>query len=102
MQPDVFDALANPIRRDILALLRAGPQPVNALAAHFDRGRPAISEHLRVLRAAGLVRDEARGRENFYRLDARPLREASAWLAEYEEFWSAKLDKFENLLNEKA
>ncbi len=100
MTHDVFDALANPIRRDLLGLLRAGPQPVRALAAHFPRGRPAISEHLRVLRVAGLVREEARGRENYYHLDARPLRAASDWLATYEQFWSSGLDRLEDLMNQ--
>lgn len=102
MTPDVFDALANPIRRDLLGLLRAGPLPVKALAAHFHRGRPTISEHLRLLRLAGLVREEARGRENYYHLDAAPLREASQWLAEYQRFWESKLDNLENLLEEQA
>lgn len=100
MSPDVFDALANPIRRELLDRLRAGPTPVKALAAGFPRGRPAISEHLKVLRDAGLVREEPRGRQNFYHLDARPLREASVWLATYEAFWRTHLDRLADLLNE--
>lgn len=100
MHPDVFDALANPIRRDLLDLLRGGPKPVKLLASGFARGRPAISEHLKVLREAGLVREEPRGRENYYHLDAGPLRAASEWLAVYETFWRARLSNLSTLLDE--
>lgn len=100
MNADVFEALANPIRRDLLSLLRAGPQPVKALAAHFTRGRPTISNHLAVLKGAGLVREVVLGREHHYHLNAEPLRQASAWLAEYERFWASKMDNLEDLLNE--
>lgn len=100
MSADVFGALANPTRREILALLRAGPQPVKELAAHFPLGRPAISEHLAVLREAGLVRDEPRGREHFYHLQAEPLREVSEWLSLYESFWQQKLSALHSLLEE--
>lgn len=99
MTPDVFDALANPIRRELLGLLRAGPKPVNELAGHFHRGRPAISEHLAVLRGAGLVREEPRGRQRFYHLDPAPLREVADWLAAYEVFWAGKLDDLKTLLD---
>ena len=102
MNTDVFDALANPIRRDLLGLLKAGPLPVRELAAHFPRGRPAISEHLRVLKVAGLVREEARGRENHYHLDPRPLRQASEWLAEYARFWEDGMDRLEDALEQEA
>jgi DNA-binding transcriptional ArsR family regulator len=88
--PDVYDALANPIRRELLDRLRAGPMPVKALAAGFPRGRPAISEHLAVLRQAGLVREEPRGRERYYHLDATPLRSVNEWLAAYQRFWSER------------
>jgi DNA-binding transcriptional ArsR family regulator len=100
MSPDVFDALANPIRRELLAELRGGPKPVNALAARFDRGRPAISEHLAVLRAAGLVRHESRGRERWYHLDARPLRDVERWIEAYRQFWDERLTGLSDLLDE--
>jgi DNA-binding transcriptional ArsR family regulator len=99
---DVFAAIGNPIRRDLLALLRTGPKPVNTLAAHFDRGRPAISEHLKVLREAGLVREEPRGRERYYHLDPRPLREVGDWLAAYDVFWADRLQALSTLLDESA
>jgi DNA-binding transcriptional ArsR family regulator len=77
---DVFSAVANPVRRQILASLREGPQAVKDLAGQFALGRPAVSEHLQVLRHAGLVRDEPRGQHRYYHLDAGPLAELEAWL----------------------
>src|SRR5262249_22068349 len=72
---DVFSALANPIRREILVRLRRGPRGVSDLARGFAVGRPAVSEHLQVLRKAKLIREEPRGRERYYHLDPRPLAE---------------------------
>jgi DNA-binding transcriptional ArsR family regulator len=97
---DVFSALANPTRRELLTLLRDGPQPVKALAAQFELGRPAISEHLKVLRDAGLVVEEARGRERHYHLDAGPLEHMRRWLGPYERFWRDKLTAIRDVLDE--
>jgi DNA-binding transcriptional ArsR family regulator len=99
---DVFGALANPTRREILAILAEGPLHVSALAAHFGVGRPAISEHLKVLRDTGLVVEEKRGREHHYVLDARPLRDVAEWLHPYERFWRDKLAGLRELLNEET
>ncbi|WP_331714389.1 ArsR/SmtB family transcription factor [Auraticoccus cholistanensis] len=79
---DVAQAVADPVRRRILVLLRPGPRPVHELVAEFDVSRPAISRHLRVLREAGLVVDEAHGRERRYRLQTAPLLELDRWLHE--------------------
>ncbi|MFH0243032.1 metalloregulator ArsR/SmtB family transcription factor [Streptomyces sp. HK10] len=84
----LFSALANPTRREVLRLLRVkGPQPVQRLADHFDMRRPSLSEHLKVLREAGLVSERRRGRERHYRLEAGPLSEVQHWLSPYERFW---------------
>ena len=77
---DVFSALANPVRRQILTRLRRGPLGVSELARGFEIGRPAVSEHLQVLRKASLVREEPRGRERYYHLDLRPLSEVEDWI----------------------
>ena len=77
---DVFAALANPVRREILMRLRRGPRGVGDLAQGFDIGRPAVSEHLQVLRKASLIREEPRGRERYYHLDPRPLQAVEKWL----------------------
>jgi len=99
-EPDVFSALANPVRREILTQLRKGPRKVGDLASKFSLGRPAISEHLQVLRKAQLVREEPRGRERFYHLDPRPLAQVEKWLSVFERYWQDRLGDLEQLLNE--
>lgn len=99
---DVFSALANPVRRELLVQLRKGPRPVNELAREFELGRPAISEHLQVLRKAQLVREEPRGRERYYHLDPRPLVEVNQWIATFSHYWKQRLNSLEKLLNEET
>ncbi|ACL67244.1 transcriptional regulator, ArsR family [Anaeromyxobacter dehalogenans 2CP-1] len=99
---DVFSALASPIRREILWQLRKGPRAVNELARAFEVGRPAVSEHLQVLRRARLVREEPRGRERYYHLDPRPLSEVERWLETFERYWTQRLTALEDLLDEKG
>lgn len=102
MPSDVFGALANPTRREIIAILAEGPTHVTGLASHFGVGRPAISEHLKVLRDIGLVVEEKRGREHHYALDGRPLREVAEWLHPYERFWRDRLAGLRQLLDEES
>jgi DNA-binding transcriptional ArsR family regulator len=97
---DVFSALASPVRREILAQLRKRPRKVGDLASKFELGRPAVSEHLQVLRKARLVREEPRGRERFYHLDPRPLAQVEKWLAVFEPYWTERLTDLERLLDE--
>ena len=80
--PDVFGAIASPVRRALLDELTGGVRSVHDLAAPFQMSRPAVSQHLRVLRAAGLVAEERVGRERHYRLDAQPLRAVADWAAQ--------------------
>lgn len=90
---DVFAAIADPTRREILDLLRAEPLRAGEIAERFpDISRPAVSKHLRVLRAARLCRVRASGRERRYELDARTLTKVDEWLARYRALWSSKLD----------
>jgi DNA-binding transcriptional ArsR family regulator len=97
---DVFAALANPVRREVLRLLLDGPRTVNDLASHFAMRRPSVSEHLRVLRQAGLVSERKSGRERHYRLEAGPLVELQDWLHPYERFWRERLTALRNVLDE--
>lgn len=97
---DVFAALANPVRRAILVRLRRGPRAVTELAQGFEIGRPAVSEHLQVLRKARLIREEPRGRERYYHLDPRPLAEAQQWLDTFSRYWKQRLSAIEELLDE--
>jgi DNA-binding transcriptional ArsR family regulator len=77
---DVFDALGDPTRRQIIARLRPGPTPVGKLADQLTIGRPAVSKHLRVLEGAGLVRHESRGTRNLYALAPEGMVVAQQWL----------------------
>ena len=90
--PDLFAALAHPARRHLLMALRGGPRTASQLTEGLDIGRPAVSEHLQLLRLAGLVRVHARGRQRLYHLDPRPLTEVGAWLNEVLAFWTRRLD----------
>ncbi len=76
----VFDALGEPVRREIIDRLQAGPTPVGKLAEQLTVGRPAVSKHLRVLEGAGLVRHESRGTRNLYALAPEGLAVAQQWL----------------------
>jgi DNA-binding transcriptional ArsR family regulator len=95
-------AIADPVRREILTLLQAGPLPAGAIASRFAISRPAVSRHLRVLRESGLVVDQPRGRERVYRLDVTPLAGLDDWLAQFRSSgrsggskWSSRLDALE-------
>ena len=96
--PDVYRAIADPTRRAILDRLRAGAAPVNALAADFRVTRPAISKHLRVLRASRLVTEERVGRERLYRLQPMALQGVAGWLEGYRAFWQRNLDGLKRYL----
>ena len=101
-QPDVFAAIANPTRRELLATLRLGPRTVNNLASGFAIGRPAISEHLQVLRKAKLVREQRRGRERWYHLDPQPLQDVEVWLAAFTQYWQQRMRLLESVLDEET
>ena len=88
---DVYSAIADPTRRRILDLLAERGSSVTQLAEPFRMSRPAVSQHLRVLREAGLVREQKSGRQRIYRLAPDGLREVDAWLAGYRRFWQSKL-----------
>lgn len=87
----VFRAIADPTRRDILALLRGRRRSVGEIAEKFRTSRPAISKHLRVLRLAGLVVARRDGTARICELNARPLRAVDDWLRDYAVFWGASL-----------
>ncbi|MBW7475302.1 metalloregulator ArsR/SmtB family transcription factor [Paenibacillus oenotherae] len=98
---DVFDAIADPTRRQLIRLLAGAEEiPLHELTTQFPMGRTAVSKHLTVLKEAGLALDRKVGRETRYRLDASPLREVQDWLAFYNKFWSANLLRLNQLLEE--
>jgi DNA-binding transcriptional ArsR family regulator len=96
---DVFQAIADPTRRQILSLLASREEPTaTEIAAPFGVTQSAISQHLRVLRDANLVEVRREGREWRYRLNADPLYDVANWLREYEGFWTDRLTALETLL----
>ena len=97
---DVFGALANPVRRQLLEALRDGPRPAGDLAGRFALSRPAVSEHLAVLRAAQLVTEERRGRHRYYHLAAEPLAAVNDWLHPFERYWRTRLTALRDLLED--
>lgn len=98
--PDVFEAIAHPVRRRLLDQLVSGEQAAGALAAAHDISRPAVSQHLQILREAGLVTERRAGRARLYRLQPEALRTVRDWLVSYEQFWQGKLGALEQYLKE--
>ncbi len=96
---DVFSALANPVRREVLGLLRGGPMTAGAIAGRFELSRPAVSEHLRVLRLAGLVHENPSGRKRYYELAPEGLTAVSAWLHPFERYWRDRLTSLSDVLD---
>lgn len=94
----IFSALADSTRRAILSRLAQGPATVTEIAEPFDISLPAVSKHLRVLERAGLLIRQKKGRVHTCHLNATPLREASGWLAMYEQFWEGQLDSLAQFL----
>lgn len=92
---DVFNAIAEPQRRRILVLLRAGERPVTELAQELGMAQPGTSKHLRVLREVGLVRDRRAGKQRLYGLDARGLRSVHEWTGGFERFWDETFDRLD-------
>jgi DNA-binding transcriptional ArsR family regulator len=93
-----FRAIAVPSRRRMIEVLADGERTVIELCSLFDTSQPAVSQHLRVLRDAGLVRHRQDGRHRYYRLEAAPLRDVYDWSAHYQRFWIKKLDALAELL----
>ena len=98
---DVYKAISDPNRRIVLDMLAHGEQPVSAILIRVDLTQPALSQHLKVLRDVGLVRQRRHGRERIYALNPKPLKEISDWLQHYEEFWQIKLDRLGEHLERK-
>src|SRR3954451_12015633 len=95
-----FAALADPTRRAILARLAAGEASVLDLAKPFDMSLPAVSKHIKVLERAGLVSRGRDAQRRPCRLEARPLREATAWLADFRDYWAESFQRLDALFDE--
>jgi DNA-binding transcriptional ArsR family regulator len=100
MRRDVFQAIADPTRRQIISMISAQSLNLNAVADQFNMSRPAISKHIKILTECGLITIKQQGRERFCEARLSKLNEVSDWVEQYRKFWEAKLDSLEQYLNE--
>lgn len=98
MRRDVFQAIADPTRRAIIALVAIQAMTPNALAAQFQTTRQAISKHLRILTECELITQEQKGREIYYRLEIEKMKEIDEWLEQYRKIWETRFSQLDGLL----
>ena len=99
MRRDVFQAIADPTRREIINLLSQQSLNLNAVADNFPISRPAVSKHIKILSECGLIMITQQGRERYCRANLNKLSEVSDWVDQYRKFWNNKLDALEKFLD---
>ena len=92
---DVFQAIADPIRREIISLIANERMNLNAIADNFDVTRPAISNHIKILSECGIIEIEQQGRERYCRIQPANLKEVSDWIGQFNALWEKRLESFE-------
>lgn len=102
MRRDVFQAIADPTRRDIIGLIAHKSLNLNAVTEHFDISRPAISKHIKILTQCGLLTIRQKGRDRFCEANFKKLNEVSEWVEQYRTFWTNKLDALGDFLDKEA
>lgn len=100
MRRDVFQAIADPVRRNIIEMLAKETLSVNSVAEQFDISRPAISKHLKILEECDIISVEKQGRERYCTIQPKKLIPAFLWIDQYKQLWEDKLDNFENYLHQ--
>ena len=98
MRRDVFQAIADPTRRAIIALLALQAMTPNALAEHFDTTRQAVSKHLKILSECELVKQKQEGREILYTLQLKKMKEIDRWLEQFRKLWETRFNQLDDLL----
>ena len=98
MRRDVFQAIADPTRREIINLIAFNPLNLNAIADNFEVSRPAISQHIKILMECGLINIKKQGRERYCEASLQQLNEVSNWIEKYRQLWEAKFSRLDNLL----
>lgn len=99
MRRDVFQAIADPTRRAIIALIALQAMTPNAIAQHFDTTRQAVSKHLRILTECELIKQEYKGREIYYQLEIDKMKEVDKWLEQFRKIWENRFDNLDKLLS---
>jgi DNA-binding transcriptional ArsR family regulator len=102
MRRDVFQAIADPTRREIINLLASQSLNLNAVAENFEISRPAISKQIKILTECGLILVRKKGRERLCEVNLRSLNQVSEWIDRYRNFWADKLDALENFLDKES
>ena len=100
MRRDVFQAIADPTRRDIINLIARKSLNLNSIAENFEMSRPAISQHIKILTECGIVVINQQGRERYCEVQPKKLMEVADWLETFREMWEARFDKLDTLLKE--
>lgn len=100
MRRDVFQAIADPTRRAILTLIALQAMTPNALAEHFDSSRQAVSKHIKILTECELVKQEQTGREIYYHLNPKKMKEVADWLEPFRQMWENRFAKLDNVLKQ--
>ncbi|HXO77090.1 MAG TPA: metalloregulator ArsR/SmtB family transcription factor [Puia sp.] len=100
MRRDVFQAIADPTRREIIRLIAQKPLPLNSIAENFEVSRPAISKHIRILTECGIVMIHTRGRQRYCEAQLQKLTEVSQWVDYFKTYWTQKLDALGEFLAE--
>jgi DNA-binding transcriptional ArsR family regulator len=98
MRRDIFQAIADPTRRAIIALIALQAMTPNAIAENFNTTRQAVSKHLRILTECELVKQEHQGREIYYSLEINKMKEIDKWLEQYRKIWETRFNQLDNLL----
>ena len=98
MKRDIFQAIADPTRRAIIALVALQAMTPNALAENFHTSRQAVSKHLRILTECELVKQEYKGREIYYSLEIEKMKEIDKWLEQYRKIWETRFDQLDDVL----
>ncbi|MBK8504797.1 MAG: winged helix-turn-helix transcriptional regulator [Saprospiraceae bacterium] len=99
MRRDVFQAIADPTRRAIIALIALQAMTPNAIAENFNTTRQAVSKHLRILAECELVKQEQQGREIYYSLEIEKMKEIDKWLSQYRKIWETRFNQLDNVLS---
>ena len=99
MRRDVFQGIADPTRRAIIALIALQAMTPNAIAENFNTTRQAVSKHLRILTECELVKQEQQGREIYYSLEIEKMKEIDNWLSQYRKIWETRFNQLDNVLS---
>lgn len=100
MRRDIFQAIADPTRRAIISLIVLQAMTPNALAEHFDSSRQAVSKHIKVLDECGLVTTKQIGRERYYQIEAKKLKEVADWIEPFRQMWESRFEKLDKVLTQ--